>query len=134
MLTWKCNSLTPTERWYILHPFAWEWCNELSCLLQCEHWGKSGHSCILSLAFYLALSIDGLSMSWQKCPCIDLLLSSSIFSFSMLNLSWFLIFRAAVSGFYIFVLLDLLPFAQYLAFLPSYSCTNLVSLSLPCLM
>jgi len=75
----------------------------------------------------------GLSRSWYNCPCTDLLLSSSIFLFSMLDLSRFLIFWAAVSFVIHFCFIRLASFSrEYLAFPASYSGINLVRLSLPC--
>jgi hypothetical protein len=77
-----------------------------------------------------SLSTDGLSRSPGRTVHAPVS-SSSIFSFSVLDSSWFLIFWAAVSYFIHFYFNKLSYFCrQCLAFLVSRSCTNLVSLSL----
>ena len=82
-----------------------------------------------------SLSTDGLSRSPGRTVHASVSSSSSIFSFSVLDSSWFLIFWAAVSYFIYFYFIKLSYFCrECLAFLVSRSCTNLVSLSLHRLM
>ena len=62
------------------------------------------------------------------------IMNCSTISFSMLNLSWSLIFVSAVSCIIHFCFIRSASVCrQYFIFLASNSCTNLVSLSLPCL-
>ena len=89
------------------------------------------HNCTRD--FYL--STDGLSRSRYNFPCTSFLVSSSTIMFSMPDWSWSLIFVAPVSCIIHLCFIRLASFCrEYFVFLASYSCTNLISLSLPCLM
>jgi len=82
-----------------------------------------------------SLFTDGLSKSRWNCPCTDTLSSPSIFSFTMLNLRWFLISWAAVSCVLYLRFIRLASFSrEFLVFPASHSYTNMVSLSLPTIM